>query len=81
MKFDGYHPTNLKVVVLPELSNVSLEEVEHWVRNILRPPDIEDALKRAREAFDSKRTPLPMAFLEKRLDALVPNGRVRLRLQ
>jgi iSTAND domain-containing protein len=80
-KFDGYRPNQLKAVVLPELSDVSLEEVEHWVRNVLRPPDIEDALRRVREVFGAKRAPLPMVALEKHLEALAPTDRPRLRLQ
>jgi hypothetical protein len=80
-KFEGYRPNHLKVVVLPELGNVTVGEVEHWVRNVLRPADIEDVLRRAREAFGDRRASLPMALLEKPLDALVPKDRARFRSQ
>jgi hypothetical protein len=80
-KFESYSPGHLKVVVLPELGNVTVREVEHWVRNVLRPADIEDALRRAREAFGDKRASLPMALLQRPLEALVPTDRERLRTQ
>lgn len=80
-KFNGYLPNKLNVFVLPQLGDISLDEAEHWVRNWLRPTDIEDALRRVREAFGATGAPLPMARLEKHLDALVPQGRARLRLQ
>jgi hypothetical protein len=78
--FDGYRPDTLRTVVLPELGNVTIEETEHWVRNVLRPVDIEEALKRARDGYGNK-VSLPMALVEKQLDDLIPRYRARLRLQ
>jgi hypothetical protein len=80
-QFENYKTSHLKVVVLPELGNVTLAEVEHWVRNILRPNDIEDALTRARQVFGNNQSSLPMSALQQHLDGLVPNDRARLRLQ
>jgi hypothetical protein len=80
-QFNGSLSDRLNVVVLPQLANVSLAEAEHWVRNWLRPPDIEDALGRVRQAFGDTLEPLPMAHLDKHLEALAPQDRARLRLQ
>jgi hypothetical protein len=81
MQFNDFLSDRLNVIVLPKLADVSLDEAEHWVRNWLRPPDIEDALRRIRQAFGATGAPLPMALLDKHLEALAPENRARLRLQ
>lgn len=78
--FRNYRPEQINTVVLPELGNVTVEETEHWVRNILRPADIEEALRVARGAFGN-RTALPMTVVLQQLDELVPKYRPKLRLQ
>jgi hypothetical protein len=68
-------PQGLRVVVLPELLDVTLADVEHWVRYVLRPDDLEEKLQQARKLFgDANSSPdsaMPMAELAIRLDSLM----------
>lgn len=79
--FHGWRSPQLKVVVLPALGDVTVRDVEYWVRNVLRPDDREVTLKRAREIFGRKRDALPMAQLDRHLESLVPAGRPRFRTE
>jgi hypothetical protein len=79
-QFNGYRSRELNVLVLPQLADVTLSEAEHWVRHWLQPPDIEETLKRVREAFGVT-TAMPMERLASHLEKLVPKEREIIRQQ
>jgi hypothetical protein len=75
--FEGYRPDRLRVVVLPELDNVTLEDAEDWVREFLKPLDVdlEETLARARRFFNPPDVKIPMQLLATQLGTLVPKDR------
>jgi hypothetical protein len=79
-QFNCYRSSDLNVLVLPQLSDISLSEAEHWVRHWLQPPDIEETLKCVREAFGAT-TAMPMDRLAPHLEKLVPKNREAIRQQ
>jgi TIR domain/inactive STAND len=70
-----FNSASLEIVLLPELVNISLAEVEHWVRNVVNPDDIEAAIQGIRHAFNrvtSAGSTLPMEQLVPILNKLLP---------
>ena len=67
----------LKIALLPELVNISLAEVEHWVRNVVNPDDLEAAIQSVKQAFNraapAGRT-LPMQQLVPILNKFLPTA-------
>src|SRR5262249_7215595 len=71
-EFEGAH---LEIALLPELVNISLAEVEHWVRDVVNPDDLEAAIQGVKQAFNraapAGRT-LPMEQLVPILSRFLP---------
>jgi hypothetical protein len=70
---------DLDIVVLPELANVSVPDIEHWVREIVRPIDSEGMIRQIKQAFkECHLAPDQAVSMEKlapMLQALLPSGR------
>jgi hypothetical protein len=70
-----FESAGLEIAVLPELVNISLAEVEHWVREVINPDDLQAAIESAKQAFDRTAgagKPLSMEQLLPILNGLLP---------
>ena len=70
-----FESTGLEIAVLPELVNISLAEVEHWVREVINPDDLQAAIESAKQSFDRTAgagKPLSMEQLLPILNGLLP---------
>jgi hypothetical protein len=70
---------DLDIVVLPELANVSVPDIEHWVREIVRPVDSEGMIRQIKQTFkECHLAPDQAVSMEKlvpMLQAVLPSGR------
>jgi hypothetical protein len=70
-----FERADLEIALLPELVNISLAEVEHWVRDVVNPDDIEAAIQSVKQAFNRAAPagkPLPMEQLVPILNKFLP---------
>jgi hypothetical protein len=67
---------DLDVVVLPELADVTVPDIEHWVREIVRPMDPEGMIRQIKRSFKEYRLasdqPVAMEKLVPILKAVLP---------
>jgi hypothetical protein len=72
-----FERADFEITLLPELVNISLAEVEHWVRDVVDPDDLEAAIQSAKQAFNraapAGRT-LPMEQLVPILNKFLPTA-------
>jgi hypothetical protein len=72
-----FERANLEIALLPELVNISLAEVEHWVRDVVNPDDPEAAIQSVKQAFNHAAPTggtLPMEQLVPILNKFLPTA-------
>jgi TIR domain/inactive STAND len=70
-----FERADVEIALLPELVNISLAEVEHWVRDVVNPDDLEAAIQNVKQAFNRAAPagkPLPMERLVPILNKFLP---------
>jgi hypothetical protein len=69
---------NLQMILLPELTDVSMTEVEDWVRGVMQPSDPEGAIRQIKQAFLERRLAVdqkvPMETLLPMLKSVLPGA-------
>lgn len=54
----------LRLFILPELSSLSLYDIEEWVREVMRPNEVDDVLRIVRALFRKKRKEAEQSILD-----------------
>ena len=68
---------DLDIVMLPELTDVSVPDVEHWVREIVRPADPEGMIRQIKQSFKQRGIAadhVSMETLQQLLQAVLPTS-------
>jgi hypothetical protein len=68
---------DLDIVMLPELTDVSVPDVEHWVREIVRPADPEGMIRQIKQTFKQRGIAadhVSMEILQQLLQAVLPTS-------